>query len=223
MRVSGDGKGVPMVRESAKAPPAFESREHPGNRQMATLATVYSVDRFVRTPQEIIEALFRKNTEQPRVKRPEPVGKAVVGYLTRIDEDGNPMPGDIQAFSWAGEQVRRRHQVGQPLVRLMDGQVSLWNTATLCLGDQPTVDILDIIHVSSYVWSAAKVFHSHREYQEAFTQERLHRILCGEVGGVISGLRQMATKHQLSKKDRATIERICGYFERNRYRMKVIM
>src|SRR5258708_4533208 len=42
--VSGDGKGIPMVRESVEKHPAFEKREHPGNRQMATLATVYSVD-----------------------------------------------------------------------------------------------------------------------------------------------------------------------------------
>ena len=102
----------------------------------------------------------------------------------------------------------------------MDGQASLWNTATICLEDRPTIDILDIIHVSSYVWSAAKIFHSHREHQEAYAKDGLLRILRGKVGGVISGLRQRATKRGLSKKDRAGIERICGYFEKNRYRMR---
>ena len=38
--VSGDGKGIPMVRESVDPVPAFEKREYPGNRKMATLATV---------------------------------------------------------------------------------------------------------------------------------------------------------------------------------------
>jgi hypothetical protein len=218
--VSGDGKGVPMVRESVEPVPAFEKREHPGNRKMATLATVYSVDRFVRTPDEIVAALFRESTDETPVKRPQPVGKAVVGYLTRIDDENEPVPGDIQAFTWAAEQVERRHRNGQPIVRLMDGQASLWDTATICLGDRPTVDILDIIHVSSYVWSAAKIFHNHREHQEAYTKDRLERILRGEVGGVISGMRQQATKLQLSAKDRASINRICGYFEKNRYRMR---
>ena len=218
--VSGDGKGIPMIREAVDPVPAFEKREHPGNRQMATLAAVYTVDPFVRTPQEIVDALFREKTGAPRVKRPETVGKAIVGYLVRTDEDGDRMPSDIQAFTWAAEQVRRRHRDGQPVVRLMDGQASLWDTAAICLDDRATIDILDIIHVSGYVWSAAKLFHSHREHQEAFVQNRLLRILKGDVGGVISGLKQQATKNGLSKKDAASIARICGYFENNRYRMR---
>lgn len=218
--VSGDGKGIPMVRETTQKVPAFEKREHPGNRQMATLATVYSVDRFVRTPEQIVDALFREPTDEPPTKRPEPVGKAVVGCRTRVEENEEPMPGDIQAFTWAAEQVRRRHQKGQPLVRLMDGQASLWNTATFCLGDRSTIDILDIIHVSSYVWSAAKILESHREHQEAYARDWRLRILQGKVSGVISSLRQQATKRKLSKKDREAIGRICNYFQKNRYRMQ---
>jgi hypothetical protein len=217
--VSGDGKGVPMVRESVNNVPAFEKREHPGNRQMATLATVYSVDRFVRTPEQIVDALFRESTDEPP-QRPQPIGKIVVGYLTRVEDNEEPLPGDLSAFVWAAEQVERRHQPGQPLVRLMDGQVSLWNTATLCMEDRPTIDILDIIHVSSYVWKAAKIFHDHREHQEAHAHDWLLRILQGKVSGVISSLRQQATKRKVSKKDRADVERICGYFEKNRYRMR---
>ena len=86
----------------------------------------------------------------------------------------------------------------------MDGQASLWNAADACLEDflnqlrqqgeaNPLVDILDILHASAYVWRAAKVFHRHREHQEAFAQERLLRILRGEVSGVVKGLRRMAT------------------------------
>jgi len=218
--VSGDGKGIPMVRASVEKHPAFDKREHPGNRQMATLATVYSVERFVRTPEQIVEALFREHSDEPPAQRPEAIGKVVVGYLTRVADNDEPIPGDLQAFTWAAEQVERRHRLGQPLVRLMDGQASLWQTATICLEDRPTIDILDIIHVSSYVWSAAKILHGHREYQEAHARAGLLRILRGKVGGVISSLRQQATKRGLSKKDRAGIARICGYFEKNRYRMR---
>ncbi len=98
--------------------------------------------------------------------------------------------------------------------------MSLWETANVCLEGRAATDILDIIHVSGYVWTAAKIFHPHREAQEWFTRDRLGRILHGEVSGVISGLRQMATKQELGKKDRAIIERVCGYFEKNRYRMR---
>jgi hypothetical protein len=219
--LTADGKGVPMVRESTNPVPAFERREFPGNRKMAILAGVYSVDPHPRTPEQILDALFREKSDEPPPKRPVPVGKVIIGCLTRNDRGDGPMPADIQAFAWAAEQVRLRHQPGQPLIRLMDGQSSLWDTSAICLGDtRTTIDILDIIHVAGRIWEAAKLFHSHREHQEAFARDRLGRILNGQVGGVISGLRQQATKNQVSKKDRAAIERICHYFENNRSRMR---
>lgn len=218
--LTGDGKGVPMIRAQTDPVPAFEKRQYPGNRKMAILAGVYSVDRHVRTPTEIVAALFRDKAGEPTPKRPVPVGKVIVGCLTRMDE-GQPIAGDIQAFCWAAHQIRQRQQPGQPLLRLMDGQESLWNTSDICLdAAADPIDILDIIHVAGRVWEAAKIFHTHREHQEAFTRDRLERILNGQVGGVISGLRQQATKHALSKNDRAAIERICVYFANNRTRMR---
>ena len=46
-------------------------------------------------------------------------------------------------------------------------------------------DIVDIIHVSQYVWRGAKVLYHHREQQEAFVEDRLLRILQGDVVGVV--------------------------------------
>jgi len=137
--------------------------------------------------------------------------------------------GPTEAFSWAAVEVERRRRPGQPLVRLMDGQESLWNAADAVaplqrqetqaiLGE--TIDILDILHVSSYVWRAAKVFPSSREHQEAFAQDRLLRILRGEVRGVIAGLRQMATKWKLRGTARREIATVCGYFEKHADRMR---
>jgi hypothetical protein len=221
--MTGDGKGVPMVREHSTPPPAFEKRQHPGNRQMAILAGVYSVDRHPRTATEIVDALFRDAPQQTPPPRPEPVGKVIVGFLTKPDPEAldGALAGDIQAFCWAAEQVRQRQRPGQPLIRLMDGQTSLWDISDICLDDKASpISVLDIIHVAGRVWEAAKIFHGHREHQEAFARDRLERILNGQVGGVIAGLRQQATKHGLSQKDRAAVERICVYFENNRQRMR---
>ena len=77
------------------------------------------------------------------------------------------------------------------------------------------MDILDIIHVSGYVWKAAKVFHSHKEQQEAFVQERLLRILRGEVSGVVTGLRRMASQHGLKGAALKDVTTTCNYFENN--------
>lgn len=218
--VTADGKGVPMVQADAARLRCFEERpRRPGNRRMATLAGVYSVDRHVRTPEEIVAALFRDVRAEPEDRpRPEPCHKRVIARFPQVFEEideAEPIPGSIVALSWAAREVELRRRPEQPLVRLMDGQASLWDAADACLGDVPvqhTLDILDIVHGASYVWRAAKVFHAHREHQEAFVRDRLLRILQGDVRGVVTGLRRMATQRQLRGSARKEIDTVCGYF-----------
>jgi len=67
--------------------------------------------------------------------------------------------GSILALSWAAREVQQRRQENQLLVRLMDGQHSLWSDADACLSDcsgDNVIDILDIVHVAGYVGKAAK-------------------------------------------------------------------
>ena len=85
-----DGKGVPRVKADADQLRCFEERpQRPGNRRMATLAGVYSVDRYVRTPEQILAALFRDNEEVLVAvsPRPEPCHKRVIACLPRILEE----------------------------------------------------------------------------------------------------------------------------------------
>jgi hypothetical protein len=226
---TADGKGVPMVQADADRLRTFEERPaRPGNRRMATLAGVYSVDRHVRTPEEIVAALFRDVREEPRSAspRPEPQHKRIVARFPQVFEDVDEMlsiSGPITAISWAAREVDQRRRPGQPLVCLMDGQPSLWNAADVCLEGVPgaeRIEILDVVHVASYVWRAAKVFHAHREHQEAFARERLLRILEGDVQGVIRGLRSMATRRGLRGNDRREIATVCGYFSTHAGRMR---
>jgi hypothetical protein len=225
---TGDGKGVPLVKEDTRSLAAFEDRlERPGNRRMAILAGVYSVDRYVRTPEEIVAALFRDGERPKGCKRPQPQFKHLracfpKAYDTETDEP-IIVPGSFEAFAWADDQVAHRRRPNQPLIRLMDGQKSLWDVADACLGSVPaeqTVDVLDILHVSQYVWRAAAVFHSAFEDREAFARDRLLRILQGDARGVITGLRRMATQHSLAGQKLREITIICGYFKNNLHRMR---
>jgi hypothetical protein len=128
------------------------------------------------------------------------------------------------------QEVTARHQAGQPIVRLMDGQPSLWDASDACLEEvvedlrarasQRLVDILDILHVSGYLWKAAKAFHGHKEHQEAFVQERLLRILRGEVSGVVTGMRRMASQRGLKGEALKAVRTACNYFENNARRMR---
>jgi hypothetical protein len=223
---TADGKGVPLLKEGQQAQSLFTTPERPGNRRMAILGSVYSVDRYVRTPEEIVAALFRDQRDQRPPRRPEAKFKQVLARFTDVFDDGQEeieIPGAIRTFGWMNDVLRARHQPDQPLIRLMDGQEYLWQTAGASLDAVPaklTVDILDIIHVSGYVWRAAKVFYAHTEQREAFTRERLLRILQGQVKSVIMGLRQMATRHGLTGKERKEIATVCNYFANNASRMR---
>ena len=230
--LTADGKGVPLVKDEAQRVPAFDKKERPGNRRMATLGCLYSVDRYVRTPEQIVAALFRDTTvEQPTEPRPEPVSQQFRSYFAFQEPGEEPIPGAMLTWSWLANETAKRHQPGQPIVRLMDGSPTLWDSADLSLQEfvddrreakKPVmvVDILDILHVSSYVWKAAKVFHPHAEQQEAFATDWLLRILRGEVKRVIADLRRRATVRGLSGADAKGIDTVCGYFENNAERMR---
>lgn len=82
------------------------------------------------------------------------------------------------------------------------------------------VDILDLIHVAGYAWTARKAFHSDRRDQEAFVRETLEKILNGQVASVIRSLRCLSTRRGLNGTKREEVDRVCGYFSAHRHRMK---
>jgi hypothetical protein len=230
---TGDGKGVPLVQEDAQKVPAFDKKERPGNRRMATLGCVYTVDPYVRTPEQIVAALFRDDSvPQPQEDRPEACFKHYRAYFVEEGQAGEEtVPSAYPTWTWIATEIEARHQPGQPIIRLMDGDPSLREASELCLSDLVAelreagvpfqlVDILDILHVSGYVWKAAKAFHTQKEHQEAFVQDRLLRILRGDAAGVITGMRRMASQRNLTGDALKAVTTACNYFETNLGRMR---
>lgn len=231
--LTGDGKGVPLVKKDAQQVPVFEEKnERPGNRRMATLACTYTVDRHVRTPEQIVAALMHDDTVPPPADRPEACFKRYFGSFAEPGHDGiDAVPSAYGAFAWTAEEAAKRWRPGQPVIRLMDGQKSLWTAADACLEElyqkmlahdstQQFEDIVDIIHVSQYVWRGAKVLYHHREQQEAFVEDRLLRILQGDVVGVVTGMRRMATQRGLTGEQRKEMTTVCNYLANNAERMR---
>lgn len=233
MVLTGDGKGVPLVKKDAQQVPVFEEKNpRPGNRRMATLACTYTVDRYVRSPEQIVAALMHDDTGERPADRPEPCFKRYFGSFAQpACDDIDAVPSAYGAFAWIADEAVKRWRKGQPVIRLMDGQKSQWDAADVCLVDllqtmqahdpqQKFVDIADVIHVSHYVWRGAKVLYQHREQQEAFVEDRLLRILQGDVTGVVTGMRRMATQRGLKGEQRKEIRTVCNYLENNAERMR---
>ena len=81
--------------------------------------------------------------------------------------------------------------------------------------------ILDLIHALEKLWKAAYVFHAEGSLEaDLWVLDRTLRILLGDVGQVVKGIRQSITKRALAGAKRKTLEGVAGYLYRNRARMR---
>jgi hypothetical protein len=224
MVASADGKGIVMRRQADDpAPAAHRTKgEKASQKQMATVASVYSVDRYVRTAAAVVAALFRDEADQPP-PRPEPCNKQVWANLPRRAGEEITSSIDLVHAAMMEELIGRNrldHHWLRPMVFLYDGQEALGEARARHL-PAGGVNILDLLHVTPRLWQAAHVFHPEgSDAAEAFVRERCLRVLQGGVAGVMRGLREMATKQQLTGGRKKTITQVCGYFKKNQERMR---
>jgi hypothetical protein len=233
--VCADGKGVPMRQNQQdryeqelgkKKPkkrwqPAYEKTKKRGRnrvpksrKQMAYLGVVYSVDRFVRSPDQILDELQRKAKQE---ERPEPKHKRFRAEMNDI-YDNQISYGQPRLFDWLAAEVQARDpQLQKPVVCLMDGQQSLWYWK--CQRLKHAVGILDIFHVLEKLWEAAHCFHREASLEaEEFVQEYLRMMLEGNTGCVVGVFRRFAKTLVGSKKK--NLETVIRFFHRNKQYMR---
>jgi len=160
--------------------------------------------------------VIRKQRAQ---ERPTPQNKVLRAELTH-QVDGVESNGKDVIFAWFGDQIEARQTSRfQEIVCVMDGAPTLWKKVMALMKrlGVTIVCILDIYHVMDYLWEAARCVHgSDDQAAEAFVTDRLRRILKGDVGRVIGGLRQMVTKGKFSSSQRKTLNTVIGYLHRKR-------
>jgi hypothetical protein len=216
---TSDGKGVPMRRTSQQKATHGQRRtkgQKANKKQMSCVGAVYTIDRFVRTADDVLDELAR---EEAAADRPKPRHKRVAAEMTRII-DGEECNGRVSLFTELSEQVHERNpRQKKTVVAVMDGEKALWEVLGFFLPE--AVGILDIFHVLERLWNAAHVFHAEgSSIAEEFVNARLRMLLEGKVGGVIGGFRQMLNKHSLSESKQRALNTVIGYFENNREHMQ---
>jgi hypothetical protein len=191
-------------------------------KKMAVVGVVYTIDPFVRTPEEIVDSLFHDPDEdRPSAKRPEPQQKRLWASLPQ-DQDGELVSATDETFGWLAQEVARRNPDShKPTILLMDGQKSLWEAGQRDLPPDDMIEILDLLHATPRIWDAAGLFYLRdSELAWEFVYDRVLRMLRGEIRSVIAGLRQMGTKRKLRGKKREKLAKICGYLQNNAHRMR---
>lgn len=210
-----DCKGIPMVKKDRAQKPVRRTKGQKANRKrMATVATVFSRIPWIRTPQQVVESLFRigpldsaKAATTPPPPRPE--NKRVWASLLK---------GKSALIDEVVEEVIRRDPGNvQTHVALTDGERAL---QILVSNKMKVTLILDLLHVLEKVWKAAHVFHPEGSPEaELYARLMSLRILEGNSGQVVKGLRQTVTKRSLFGGKRKTLLAVAEYFHRNRDRM----
>jgi hypothetical protein len=215
--LTADGKGVPMRRplEERVRGHRLGKGEKANKKQMAYVGAAYSMERFVRTPADVLGELGGAAVAGPR---PRPQHKRV---WTEMTPTAGPRGAGREAlFEWLADEVDQRGgRKTRQLVCLFDGEHWLWEK---CRDFFPkAVAILDLFHVLEQLWLAAYCFcPADSAAAETFVNIRLRRLLEGKIGYVIGGLRQMASKRRLNAARAKTLKSVLGYLENNRQHMR---
>ena len=208
-----DCKGIPMVKPVGTQPVLRLTKGRKANKKrMATVAVVFTRSPWVRTPQQVVESLFptARRTPGDGPTPPRPENKRVWASLLK------GKTAVIQAV--AEEMERRDPSAAKTRIALTDGeralQIQVERTLNVTL-------ILDLIHALEKLWKAAYVFHAEGSLEaDLWVLDRTLRILLGDVGQVVKGIRQSITKRALAGAKRKTLEGVANYLYRNRARMR---
>jgi hypothetical protein len=208
-----DCKGIPMVKPAGAEPTSRLAKGQKANKKrMATVAAVFTRAPWMRTPQQVAESLFRisRPTPDDAPTPPRPENKRVWASLLKSKT------AVIQEV--AEEMERRDPSASKTRVALTDGERALQIRVD---GKLNVTLILDLMHVLEKLWRAAYVFHAEGSLEaELWVLDRTLRILLGDVGQVVKGIRQSITKRGLSGAKGKTLDAVADYLYRNRTRMR---
>jgi len=216
--VTCDGKGVVMrpdgLREATRK--AAEQGQHKlrtrlskgekrNRKRMATVASVYTVEPHVRTPEEVARSLAPVR-EAPKRRRPRPEHKRVWASLEKEPEQVIE-----EAFREAAHRDPSHEKAWAGLVDGNKTQIRLLKKFAARYEAKLTI-VVDVIHVLEYVWKAGLALNEEGTAElEAWVHERLLQILRGHCSHVAAGMRRSATLRKLPAKQRKPIDTCAGY------------
>ena len=216
MAMSVDGKGVVMrmqdlreqtrkaaMKRKHKMSARLSKGEKKNAKRMATVAAVYTIEPFVRKPEDLVPQNNAVRVDQPR---PRPEQKRVWASLEKTPEEVIK-----KAFEEAGcrDPAHQKHWVA-----LVDGnkhQIRVLRRLAKNKGHDLTI-IVDIIHVIEYLWDAGRAFYPKAcEELENWVGVRILEILRGKAGYVAGGMRRSATLRNFGSADRKPVDRCASY------------
>ena len=214
--MSVDGKGVVMrmldlreqtrkaaMKRKHKMGARLSKGEKKNAKRMATVATVYTIEPFIRKPEDLVPQNNAVRIEQPR---PRPEQKRVWASLEKTPEE---------VIEKAFEEAACRDPEHQKhWVALVDGNKHQIHILRRMAKDKvyDLTIIVDIIHVIEYLWKAGRAFYPKASDElESWARVRLLEILRGKAGYVAGGMRRSVTLRSFGSADRKPVDLCANY------------
>lgn len=211
-----DGKGVVMRpedlrdatrRAAAARAQTFTARLSRGRRvhakRVASVAAVYTITPFRRTPEDILTVPGEPVEPQTR---PRPEHKRIWASLERTPDE--------VITAMFDEAAHRDPPHRKTWVALVDGnltQIAILHTLAK-KRRVPLQIIVDFIHVAEYVWKAGLAFcPPASDALDTWVRTRLLEILRGHASYVAAGMRRSATRRLMAVADRQPVDDCADY------------
>ena len=201
--IQADGKGVPMILEETKTDGVRLGKgEKHGHKKEAIVTSVYSIEAFMRTPEQVVASYYDKiSLDRPS----KPQNKHLWATLDGKDT----------ALNRLAEQVRFR--LGSHIqykIALCDGCEAL--QTRIAKHFPGFTQILDFIHANEYLWDVANaLFGETNDQRFAWMRSHTLQLLSGQTSQLIAEFRSLATQPKISKRKRIQLLKTANYFERN--------
>lgn len=214
-----DGKGIVMHKDDLRPDTKKKAKENrknklrkrlsPGekknSKRMATVASVYNVDKHVRKPEDFKKELASVKLANEKPK-PKPVAKRVWASVEKDTED--------VIEEMFAEGLRRDPNNKKTWVALVDGNLHQLDLIQ-AIANKKNIEveiICDIIHVLEYLWKAAWDFFEKGDSKaEEWVSERFVFILEGKSSLVAAGMRRSATNQGLTDQEREQVDKCAAY------------
>lgn len=212
-----DGKGIPMRKGSLREATQKKADNNkkrtterllPGEKRnfkrMAAVASVYNIDKFKRTTEEVVDSLFTERFTYKN-KRPKPIKKRVWASLEKSFEE------TVREIFEEAEAKDSKKEC--TWVALVDGdkkQIKYLEKYAKKRRLKLTI-VCDFIHVLEYLWKISHVFFDEFNTKQSWVKERLKWILNGKSSLVAAGARRSATRKKLTGKKKETIDNCANY------------
>lgn len=185
-----------------------------GKKQMAYVGAVYTIDRFRRTADDVLDEIARRERHK---KRPRPQHKRVWGEMTRMQE-GKRLDGREWLFVELAVACHLRDpERKKRWICLMDGEEPLWTVQEEWLGR--AVPILDFFHAMEHLWKVGRVLYDGRA-AEAFVEHHARMFLEGKVDYAVRNFGRLMRQQNPRSQKAVELRRAIAYFRHNRDRMR---